>query len=129
MSSWNPAVSAAPRCPRAPRPALMRRWNSGMAIRSAISAKACCRRSRPSMAPSIADAVRMGAEVFHSLKKALKAAGHNTNVGDEGGFAPALKSTNQALDFVMKAIEDAGYKPGEEIALALDSASTEFFKE
>jgi enolase len=83
----------------------------------------------PVTAPSIADAVRMGAEVFHALKKALKAAGHNTNVGDEGGFAPALKSTNQALDFVMKAIEDAGYKPGEEIALALDSASTEFFKE
>ncbi|HMA49065.1 MAG TPA: phosphopyruvate hydratase [Magnetospirillaceae bacterium] len=83
----------------------------------------------PVTAPSIADAVRMGAEVFHSLKKALKAAGHNTNVGDEGGFAPALKSTNQALDFVMKAIEDAGYKPGEEIALALDSASTEFFKD
>jgi enolase len=83
----------------------------------------------PVSAPSISDAVRMGAEVFHALKKALKAAGHNTNVGDEGGFAPALKSTNQALDFVMKAIEDAGYKPGEEIALALDSASTEFFKD
>jgi enolase len=83
----------------------------------------------PVTAPSIADAVRMGAEVFHSLKAALKAAGHNTNVGDEGGFAPALKSTNQAIDFVMKAIEDAGYKPGEEIALALDSASTEFFKD
>jgi enolase len=83
----------------------------------------------PVTAPSIADAVRMGAEVFHSLKAALKAAGHNTNVGDEGGFAPALKSTNQALDFVMKAIEDAGYKPGEDIALALDSASTEFFKD
>jgi enolase len=83
----------------------------------------------PVTAPSIADAIRMGAEVFHSLKAALKAAGHNTNVGDEGGFAPALKSTNQALDFVMKAIEDAGYKPGEEIALALDSASTEFFKD
>jgi len=83
----------------------------------------------PVTAPSIADAVRMGAEVFHSLKAALKAAGHNTNVGDEGGFAPALKSTNQALDFVMKAIEDAGYKPGEEIALALDAASTEFFKD
>jgi enolase len=83
----------------------------------------------PVTAPSIADAIRMGAEVFHSLKKALKAAGHNTNVGDEGGFAPALKSTNQALDFVMKAIEDAGYKPGEEIALALDSASTEFYKD
>ncbi len=83
----------------------------------------------PVTAPSIADAVRMGAEVFHALKAALKKAGHNTNVGDEGGFAPALKSTNQALDFVMKAIEDAGYKPGEEVALALDSASTEFFKD
>jgi enolase len=83
----------------------------------------------PVAAPSIADAIRMGSEVFQALKKALQAAGHNTNVGDEGGFAPSLKSTHQALDFVMKAIEDAGYKPGEEIALALDSASTEFFKD
>jgi enolase len=82
----------------------------------------------PVAAPSIAEAIRMGAEVFHALKAALKKAGHNTNVGDEGGFAPALKSANQALDFIMKAIADAGYKPGEEIALALDSASTEFFK-
>jgi enolase len=82
----------------------------------------------PVAAPSIAEAIRMGAEVFHALKAALKKAGHNTNVGDEGGFAPALKGTNQALDFVMQAIKDAGYKPGEEIALALDAASTEFFK-
>jgi enolase len=83
----------------------------------------------PVAAPSVADSIRMGAEVFHALKKALKAAGHNTNVGDEGGFAPALKSTTQALDFVMKAIEDAGFAPGEEVALALDAASTEFYKD
>jgi enolase len=83
----------------------------------------------PVAAPSAADAVRMGSEVFQALKKALKKAGHNTNVGDEGGFAPALKSTTQALDFIMKAIEDAGFKAGEEVALALDSASTEFFKD
>jgi len=83
----------------------------------------------PVAAPSIADAIRMGAEVFHALKKALKKAGHNTNVGDEGGFAPNLKSTNHALDFVMEAIKDAGFKAGDEIALALDSASTEFYKD
>jgi enolase len=83
----------------------------------------------PVAAPSVSDAIRMGAEVFHALKKALKTAGHNTNVGDEGGFAPALKSTTQALDFVMQAIRDAGFAPGEEIALALDAASTEFFRD
>jgi len=83
----------------------------------------------PVAAPSMAEAIRMGAEVFHALKKALKKAGHNTNVGDEGGFAPNLKSTNHALDFVMEAIKDAGFKAGEEIALALDSASTEFYKD
>jgi enolase len=70
----------------------------------------------------------MGAEVFHTLKKGLQEAGHNTNVGDEGGFAPNLKSTEEALSFVMKAIEAAGYKPGTDIMLALDVASTEFFK-
>ena len=70
----------------------------------------------------------MGVEVFQTLKKALHDAGHNTNVGDEGGFAPNLKSADEALAFVMKAIEAAGYKPGEEVALALDPASTEFFK-
>ena len=79
--------------------------------------------------PSFAEALRAGAEVFHTLKAALKAAGHNTNVGDEGGFAPNLSSAGEALDFVMKAIEKAGYKPGAEIALALDPASTEFFKD
>jgi enolase len=83
----------------------------------------------PVAAPSIADAIRMGAEVFHALKQALKAAGHNTNVGDEGGFAPSLKSTSQALDFIMQAITDAGFTPGDEIALALDSASTEFYRD
>jgi enolase len=70
----------------------------------------------------------MGVEVFQTLKKALHDEGHNTNVGDEGGFAPNLKSAEQALDYVMKAIEKAGYKPGTEIALALDCAATEFFK-
>jgi len=83
----------------------------------------------PSGAATIADAVRMGAEVFHSLKKALQDAGHNTNVGDEGGFAPGLSSTDEALGFIMKAIEAAGYKPGEDIDLALDAASSEFYKD
>ncbi len=83
----------------------------------------------PVSAENISEAVRMGAEVFHTLKKALSAAGHNTNVGDEGGFAPNLSSTHDALDFIMKSIESAGYKPGEDIYLALDSASTEFYKD
>ncbi|MGE5545385.1 MAG: phosphopyruvate hydratase [Solirubrobacterales bacterium] len=82
----------------------------------------------PVGAPTCADAIRMGSEVFQSLKKALKDAGHNTNVGDEGGFAPNLKSAEAALDFIMQAVEKAGYKPGEDIMLALDAASTEFFK-
>jgi len=77
---------------------------------------------------SIAEAIRVGAEIFQSLKKALSAAGHNTNVGDEGGFAPSLASTTEAMDFIMKAIETAGYKPGDDVMLALDSASSEFFK-
>jgi enolase len=83
----------------------------------------------PVGAPSFAEGLRMGAEVFHTLKKALHDAGHNTNVGDEGGFAPNLKSAEAALDFVMAAIEKAGYRPGEDIALALDCAATEFFKD
>ncbi|MBN8998025.1 MAG: phosphopyruvate hydratase [Rhizobiales bacterium] len=83
----------------------------------------------PVGAPSIAEAVRWGSEVFHTLKKALKDAGHNTNVGDEGGFAPNLPSAVAALDFVAKAIEKAGYKVGEDIYLGLDCASTEFFKD
>jgi len=83
----------------------------------------------PDGATSIADAVRMGAEVFHALKKALQDAGHNTNVGDEGGFAPSLSSTDDALGFIMKAIEVAGYKPGDGVSLALDAASSEFFKD
>src|SRR5580704_15375892 len=78
--------------------------------------------------PSFAEALRAGVEVFHTLRAALKAAGHNTNVGDEGGFAPNLPSADAALEFVVKAIETAGYKPGKEVALALDPASTEFFK-
>jgi enolase len=82
----------------------------------------------PVSAPTCADAIRMGAEIFQSLKKQLKDAGHNTNVGDEGGFAPNLASADAALAFIMKAIEAAGYKPGSDVVLALDSASTEFFK-
>jgi enolase len=83
----------------------------------------------PIGAKSIADAVRMGADVFRQLKAHLKKAGHNTNVGDEGGFAPNLKSTNEALDFVMHAISEAGYTPGDDIVLALDAAATEFEKD
>jgi enolase len=83
----------------------------------------------PVAAPTLADAVRVGAEVFHTLKKKLKDAGHNTNVGDEGGFAPNLPSTRGALDFIMQAIEAAGYKAGKDVMIALDAASTEFFKD
>jgi enolase len=83
----------------------------------------------PVGAGSLKEAVRWGSEVFHTLKKRLKDAGHNTNVGDEGGFAPNLKSAQAGLDFVMASIEAAGFKPGEEIALALDCAATEFFKD
>ena len=83
----------------------------------------------PVGAETMADAVRMGAEVFQNLRKALSDAGHSTNVGDEGGFAPALKSATEALDFILKATEAAGYKPGDDVVLALDSASTEFFKD
>ncbi len=83
----------------------------------------------PVAAETLRDAVRIGAEVFQTLKKELKAAGHNTNVGDEGGFAPNLASTRDALDFIMRAVEKAGYRPGEEIHLALDAASTEFFRD
>ncbi len=83
----------------------------------------------PIGAPSFSEGLRMGSEIFHTLKKKLHDAGHNTNVGDEGGFAPNIKSAEAALDFVMSAIEAAGYKPGEDIALALDCAATEFFKD
>ncbi len=81
----------------------------------------------PVAADSMADAIRIGAEIFHALKKGLSDAGHNTNVGDEGGFAPDLASAEAALDFIMKAVEGAGYKPGEEIMLALDCAATEYY--
>lgn len=83
----------------------------------------------PIAAENIAHAVRIGAEVFHTLKKTLSAEGHNTGIGDEGGFAPNLASTDDALGFIMKAIEAAGYAPGEDVALALDAASTEFYKD
>jgi enolase len=83
----------------------------------------------PVGAPTLAEAVRMGAEVFHTLKRALSEAGLNTNVGDEGGFAPALSSAEQALDLIMRAIEGAGYKPSEDIMLAIDCAASEFYKD
>jgi len=82
----------------------------------------------PIGAPTFAEGLRMGAEIFHTLKGALKKAGHNTNVGDEGGFAPNLPSAEAALDFVMQAIDTAGYKAGKDIYLAMDCAATEFFK-
>ncbi len=82
----------------------------------------------PVAAPSIREAVRMGSEVFHTLKKELSAAGLSTGIGDEGGFAPDIASTRDALDFILRAIEKAGYTPGEDIYLALDCASTEYFK-
>ncbi|MGO9486384.1 MAG: phosphopyruvate hydratase [Rhodomicrobium sp.] len=81
----------------------------------------------PLGAPTLAEAVRWGSEIFHTLKKLLKEGGHSTNVGDEGGFAPNLKSADEALAFIVRAIEKAGYKPGEDVAIALDPASTEFF--
>jgi enolase len=83
---------------------------------------------QPVSAATVADAIRMGSEVFHSLKKALSAAGHATNVGDEGGFAPNLKSADEALGFIAKACESAGYRPGEDITFALDPAATEFYR-
>ncbi|WP_234729899.1 phosphopyruvate hydratase [Acidocella facilis] len=83
---------------------------------------------QPVGASSIAEAVRIGAEIFHTLKKQLHDAGHNTNVGDEGGFAPNLKSADEALGFIAKSVEMAGYKLGEDITFAMDCASTEFFK-
>ena len=83
----------------------------------------------PVGAPNLREAVRMGAEVFHTLRKQLKDAGHNTNVGDEGGFAPNLSSAEEALDFLLRAIEKAGYRPGDEFALALDPAASEFFED
>jgi enolase len=82
----------------------------------------------PTGAPTFAEALRMGAEIFHALKSALKAAGHSTNVGDEGGFAPNLASAEAALDFVVKAGESAGYKPGRDFNLGLDPAASEFFR-
>ncbi len=82
----------------------------------------------PVGADTFSEALRWGAEIFHTLKAGLAAAGHNTAVGDEGGFAPKLASTTAALDFIMKAIEKAGYKPGKDVYLALDCAATEFYK-
>ncbi len=83
----------------------------------------------PLGADTFSEAVRTGSEIFHTLKKLLKDAGHNTNVGDEGGFAPNLSGAEEALSLIMSAIEKAGYKPGEDVALALDCAATEFFND
>ncbi len=83
----------------------------------------------PVSASNMRDAVRMGAEVFHTLKKELSDAGLSTGIGDEGGFAPNIASTREALNFILKSVEKAGYKPGEEIYLALDCAATEYFKD
>ncbi|KXV73090.1 phosphopyruvate hydratase [Acetobacter cerevisiae] len=84
---------------------------------------------QPVGAPTESDAIRWGAEIFAHLKKDLQAAGYNTNVGDEGGFAPALKSADEALGFITRAVESAGYRPGEDVTFALDCASTEFFRD
>ena len=83
----------------------------------------------PVSADNIREAVRMGSEVFHTLKKELSAAGLSTGIGDEGGFAPNLSSTRDALDFILKAVEKAGYAPGEDVMLALDCASTEYYRD
>ncbi len=83
----------------------------------------------PVSATNIKEAVRMGSEIFHTLKKELSAAGHNTSIGDEGGFAPNIGSTREALDFIMKSVEKAGYKPGQDVYLALDCAATEYYKD
>ncbi|TVQ58557.1 MAG: phosphopyruvate hydratase [Rhodobacteraceae bacterium] len=83
----------------------------------------------PVGADTLADAVRIGAEIFHTLKKELSAAGHSTGIGDEGGFAPNLSSTRAALDFIVKSIEKAGYRPGDDVWLALDAAATEFYSD
>ena len=84
---------------------------------------------QPISAGTVADAVRMGAEVFAQLKRGLSEAGHNTNVGDEGGFAPGLRSAEEALTFISRAVEKAGYRPGEDITFALDCAATEFYRD
>ena len=84
---------------------------------------------QPVGAATVADAIRMGSEIFAQLKKGLKEAGHNTNVGDEGGFAPGLKSADEALAFITRAVEKAGYKPGDDVTFALDCASTEFHRD
>src|SRR5579864_8635955 len=83
----------------------------------------------PVGAPNVTEAIRMGSEIFHALRRKLHDAGHNTSVGDEGGFAPNLASADAALGFVMQAIEAAGYKPGDDVVLALDPASSEFFRD
>jgi enolase len=83
---------------------------------------------QPVSAPTVAEGIRMGSEIFHALKKALHEAGHSTNVGDEGGFAPNLKSADEALGFISKACEAAGYRPGEDVTFALDPAATEFYR-
>ncbi len=80
-------------------------------------------------ASSFAEALRWGAEVFHTLKGVLKKRGYNTAVGDEGGFAPSLKSNTEAIEVILEAIQKAGYRPGEDIAIALDPAASEFYQD
>ena len=111
------AMSAAPRRALLPVP-MMNIVNGGAHADNPIDFQEFM--IMPVGAPSFAEGLRMGVEIFQTLKKALQDAGHNTNVGDEGGFAPNLPSAEAALDFVMKAIEKAGYKPGEDVVLALD---------
>lgn len=106
---------------------LMNIINGGAHADNTIDIQECM--IMPIGAQNIQDAIRMGAEIFHALKKSLKDAGHNTSVGDEGGFAPNLKNTQEALDFILKATEEAGYTPGEDILLALDAAASEFYRD
>src|ERR1700719_406968 len=82
----------------------------------------------PIGAPSMAEGIRMGTEVFHALAAVLKKAGHSTNVGDEGGFAPNLKSNEESVEVILEAIAKAGYRPGADVSIALDPASSEFFE-
>src|SRR5204862_524166 len=106
------------------------RGNPTVEVEVTLDSGAVGRAAVPSGASTgAAEAIRIGSEVFHALRKKLHDAGHNTNVGDEGGFAPNLPSADAALGFVMQAIEAAGYKPGEDVVLALDPAASEFYRD
>ena len=114
------------RCPRTLPVPMMNIINGGQHADNPIDIQEFM--IQPVGASSVADAIRISAEIFHKLKRGLSDAGHNTNVGDEGGFAPGLKSADEALGFISRAVEAAGYRPGEDVTFALDCASTEFFK-